>query len=70
MRVVPMACVSFGTYELVHAWLAELNAPKRPCLPPGHHLLPYCAALAEANARQRRNAAAAAAGEATAPQAA
>ena len=65
-----MACVSFGTYELVHAWLAELDAPKRPCLPPGHHLLPYCAALAEADARQRRDAAAAAAGGPAAPLAA
>ena len=56
-----MACVSFGTYELVHAWLAELDTPSRPCLPPGHHLLPYCAALAEADARHRRAAADAAA---------
>ena len=74
MRVVPMACVSFGTYELVHAWLAALDAPSpkphRVCLPPGHRLLPYCAALAEADARQRVVAAAAAAAPAAAAAAA
>ena len=34
MRVVPMACVSFGTYEVVHAWLARLDGPQGPVLAP------------------------------------
>ena len=35
MRVVPMACVSFGTYELVHAWLAYLDVPAAASAPSG-----------------------------------
>jgi hypothetical protein len=28
-----MACVSFGTYELVHAWLAHLDVPAATSVP-------------------------------------
>ena len=45
MRVVPMACVSFGTYECVHAWLARLDASEAAVTAPASALNAYCGTL-------------------------
>ena len=60
MRVIPMACVSFGTYEIVHAWLARLDQPQPANLSASHSLMPYCTTLLEADQQLVQNSAAAA----------
>ena len=45
MRVVPMACVSFGTYEVVHAWLSRLDGPQATALAPSEALDACCGTI-------------------------